>query len=170
MRGRSVSAVRFSTRVAFAASLMLLAGSCTAPAEDPKFVLAAVPATPATLAVEVGTGTKDFVALADGDPVELTFGPQGGFHIWTAVRVKNVVATGVQVNLRAKLDDGALVGPASRMALSLEVNDDGSATAAGLRNFVENASELRGKHVTLSVDVIAADQRHGAAERRVTVR
>ncbi|MBS2012501.1 MAG: hypothetical protein JST00_06430 [Deltaproteobacteria bacterium] len=133
-------------------------------------MLVDVPASPATLSVEVGTGTKDFVALADGDPVDLTYGPQGGFHIWTAVRVKNANVSGVQINLRARLDDGSLVGPPSRTAVSLEVREDGSAIAGGLRNFVENATELRGKRVTLSAEVIAADQRHGAGERRVVPR
>lgn len=148
----------------------LVASACSTPAEDPKFVLAEVPASPPTLTVEVGTGTKDFVALADGDAVDLTYGPQGGFHIWTSVRVRNANVSGVQINLRAKLDDGSLVGPPSRTAVNLEVKDDGSAVAGGLRSFVENASDLRGKRVTLSAEVVAADRRHGAGERRVVVR
>lgn len=110
---------------------MLVVGSCASPAEDPKFVLAEVPTTPPTLAVEVGTGTKDFMALADGDLVDLTYGPQGGFHIWTAVRVRNAGTSGVQINLRAKRDDGTLVGPASRTAVSLEAQEDGGATRRG---------------------------------------
>lgn len=164
--------VRFIGNAISSAAVLavVVGGACSSPAEDPKFVLADVPASTPTLTVEVGTGTKDFVALADGDPVDLTFGPQGGFHIWTAVRVRNVNATGVQINLRAKLDDGSLVGPPSRAAASLEAQPDGSAVAAGLRNFVDNASELRGKRVTLTAEVIAADQRHGAGERRGVVR
>jgi len=146
------------------------AAACSSPSPNPTFVLADVPPTPSTLAVEVGTGTKSFVPAPADSPVDLTYGPQGGFHIWTAVRVRDALATSVQVNLSARLDDGSLVGPRSRAATTLEPQLDGSATAVGLRNYVENASELRGKRVTLEAEVIAADQRHGAGLVTVIVR
>lgn len=159
-----------SSVLSSSAALAVVLAACSSPAPNPTFVLAEVPATPSSLVVEVGTGTKGFVAVADGGPVDLTYGPQGGFHIWTSIRVRDVVATGVQVNLSARLADGSLVGPPSRTATNLDAEPDGSATAGGLRNYVENASELRGKRVTLEAEVVAADKRHGAGRVTVVVR
>ena len=42
---------------------------------------------PAEARVEIGTGSATFVALADGDPIELVYGAQGGWHVDTAVRL-----------------------------------------------------------------------------------
>lgn len=144
--------------------------ACSSSEPDPTFVLAEVPSTPPTLTVEVGTGAITFVPLAENDPVDLTYGPQGGFHIWTAVRIKNTTAPSVQVNLRAVLDDGTLAGPPSRAAGRLEVQPDGTRVAAGLRNFIENSAEKRGRHITLKAEVVAADKSHGAGEKTVLVK
>ena len=148
----------------------LVTSACSSTSEDPTFVLAPVPNTPPTLLVEVGTGAITFTPLAENDRVELTYGPQGGFHIWTAVRIKNTRAPSAQVNLRALLDDGTLAGPPSRAAARLEVQPDGTAVAVGLRNFIENTAEKKGRHLTLKAEVVASDQTHGVGERTVLVR
>ena len=41
--------------------------------------------------IEVGTGTASFVALNDGDEVAIVKGPQGGYHIWGAIRSDGVL-------------------------------------------------------------------------------
>ena len=151
-------------------AVVIADGACSSTAEDPTFVLAPVPNTPASLQVEVGTGAVTFTPLAENDPVDLTYGPQGGFHIWTAVRIKNTTARSVQVNLRAVLDDGTLAGPPSHAAAPLEVQADGTSVAVGLRNFIENTAEKKGRRLTLKAEVIASDQTHGAGERTVLVR
>lgn len=156
--------------VALAGAVVTTDSACSSTAEDPTFVLASVPNTPSSLQVEVGTGAVTFTPLAENDPVELTYGPQGGFHIWTAVRIKSTRATSAQVNLRAVLDDGTLAGPPSRAAARLEVQADGTSVAVGLRNFIENTAEKKGHHLTLKAEVIASDQTHGAGERTVLVR
>ena len=37
-------------------------------------------------AFEVGSGTDDFHPIAPGDPLFITGGPQGGYHVWLSVR------------------------------------------------------------------------------------
>ncbi|MEZ4234704.1 MAG: hypothetical protein R3F59_00755 [Myxococcota bacterium] len=45
------------------------------------------PSTPTCGAeVVLGTGTDAFVEVADGDPLPLVFGPQGGYHLPLALR------------------------------------------------------------------------------------
>ena len=39
--------------------------------------------------ISLGTGHNSFEALNDGDGVEMTYGPQGGWHIWGSIRATN---------------------------------------------------------------------------------
>lgn len=39
----------------------------------------------------VGTGELTFQSLADGDKVGLTYGSQGGVHVWGSLRVSGIV-------------------------------------------------------------------------------
>jgi len=38
--------------------------------------------------IELGTGQEAFIPLSDGDYLEPEFGPQGGSHIWGALRLQ----------------------------------------------------------------------------------
>ncbi|MEQ1565838.1 MAG: hypothetical protein ABMA64_09390 [Myxococcota bacterium] len=41
-------------------------------------------------AAELGTGDITFVPLVDGDPVDVIFGPQGGYHFNVSLRVQGI--------------------------------------------------------------------------------
>ncbi len=128
-----------------------------------------VPSTPPTLEIDVGTGATEFVDLADEVPVELVHGVQGGFHVWTGIRVHDERFSDVQVNLSTRFEDGTPAGPASSTVTTLGAAREGARSAAGLRNFIGNAEAVRGKRIVLRVEVITKDQQHGAAERVVSV-
>ena len=55
--------------------------------------------------VVVGTGQTDFAPLTDGQTLMLERGPQGGHHIWIAVRMRNLRQSGSPTTLTAKLVD-----------------------------------------------------------------
>lgn len=129
----------------------------------------AVPSTPETLVVEVGTGEFDFQELAPGDPVRLVYGAQGGYHMWTAIRVHDAALRDVRVNLSSRFEDGTPGGKASGVAVPLVVGPGATASATGLRNFIDDAVAARNKKLVLRVEVVAEDQRHGSAEKLVTV-
>lgn len=148
--------------------LSLLACDASNPGSHDELV--PVPATPPTLQVDIGTGEADFVELTDGSPVGVVYGSQGGFHVWTAVRVHNDQVRDVQVNLTTRLPDGLPAGVASRAALSLSPSGAGTRTAAGLRNLVNQDISVAGTRFVLRVEVIGRDMQHGAAERLVTSR
>ena len=61
--------------------------------------------------VELGTGVAGFVALPpSGAPVELVMGPQGGYHVEVAVRVRGLDLEGVAVTYDAvRVRDGAVL-------------------------------------------------------------
>lgn len=137
---------------------------------DPEPQLAPVPNTAPTLSVEVGTGSADYVPLADGDPVELIYGTQGGWHVWTAVRVRDATVQDVRINLYARFEDGALAGDPSAVAARLDPANDASRTHTAMRNLIRDGNQARGRRVVLRLEVIANDGRHGAGERLVVVR
>lgn len=64
--------------------------------------------------IELGGGTgptlAGYRALANGDAVYLTPGPQGGQHIWIGLRARGIDPTQPLVTLRAYRGDGALIG------------------------------------------------------------
>jgi hypothetical protein len=151
----------------FVLGLVLVACNATnGPSGPPGPV--AVPNTAPTLAVDIGTGEISFEPLSDGGEVTLVHGPQGGFHIWTSVRVRDPNITDVHVNLRARHEDGSAAGPPSSAAVLLAARPDGAADATGMRNFI-TAKEAAGTHLFLRAEVISTDGRHGASERRVVL-
>lgn len=140
--------------------------------------------TPATL--ELGTAVdgslRAFRALAEGDPVSLTPGPQGGQHIWIALRGTGFDPTLPRVELRAvRPSDNALIGrlrirlpmvPApedpTRLALSAQtlfVEDRGYCTVLGGDVRVELAfDDLHGHCATVTRTVRLADIDPAATE------
>lgn len=64
--------------------------------------------------IELGSGTgptlSGYSPLREGDRVYLTPGPQGGQHIWIALRASGIDPTQPLVTLRAYRDDGLLIG------------------------------------------------------------
>lgn len=54
------------------------------------------------VAVEIGTGDQSFEPLADGDPVTMVHGPQGGWHVWGSLRATGFAAL---VDIRYTIED-----------------------------------------------------------------
>lgn len=63
-------------------------------------------------ALEIGTGEKDFVPVPVGGDVDETWGPQGGFHYWVALRGTGIEPKDAQVQIEVYYD-GELVDGSS---------------------------------------------------------
>jgi len=61
--------------------------------------------------VEVGEGQNAFAPLVDHQTVQVEKGPQGGYHIWLAVRMKNLARSGSHTSISA-------ASPASEVSLA----------------------------------------------------
>lgn len=130
-----------------------------------------LPSTPASLQVEVGTGEGVFEPITKGTIVDPVFGPQGGYHVWTAAKVTGVKLSSAQINVSARLaPNGEGVGRASRVITDFRTTSDGAQVHAGITNFVDNPSSVSGKEIVLRIEVIAPDGAHGEDERTVKVR
>lgn len=104
-------------RRAAATLLCAAAGACgespPPPPADAGPLDAADCAAPAELALgtAAGTSASTYRALAEGDPAYLTPGPQGGQHIWVALRGRGFDPTLPRFEFRAyRPSDGALIG------------------------------------------------------------
>jgi hypothetical protein len=117
----------------------------------------------------VGTGISDFMPLADGDAVDIAMGPQGGYHIWTSVRITGdpgLAAATVVLDGRFA-DSGASIGSGTPTTVLLRTDASGAQAASGLRTFVSNPAAVRGMRVTIGLSVTTSDGRHCADQRTV---
>jgi hypothetical protein len=128
---------------------------------------------------ELGTGTdsslRNYRPLADGDPVNLIPGAQGGQHIWVALRGRGFDPSLPRIELRAiRPADDVLIGrlrirlpmltapeDSSRFALpsqTLVLDDRGYCTVLGGDVRIElDFNDLNGRCVTLRRTVRLAD-------------
>lgn len=130
--------------------------------------VAGAPPVPVELVTEIGGGKDGFVVLADGDPVPVIMGVQGGYHIWTSVRVHDPTLKVVAVSLTSRFEDtGALVGQPSKEAAVFDDSGDGWRVNLGMRSFIDAPAPVKGKRVTLRVEFVAPDGRYGSDERTI---
>lgn len=97
-----------------------------------------------SLALEIGTGATEFIAVDETDPWLAARGPQGGEHIWLSIRATGL---GSPANLRFRyeeLDAPEPIAVFERPCLEL-MNDDeeGWRTQVGVTVFVPSTEPLR---------------------------
>lgn len=57
----------------------------------------------ASVGATIGTGEASFIALAEGDEIDLTWGAQGGFHLWTAAKLTGLDGPTILLHGHAKV-------------------------------------------------------------------
>ncbi len=86
--------------------------------------------------IAVGTGRDEFIPITAGDRIEMTYGPQGGWHIWGSIQAKN---TRNVIVVRMEVEDlqsgERIVDVTHQIALSMHNECTGSYT--GLYGFLE---------------------------------
>jgi hypothetical protein len=150
-------------------SVLIFAAGCGCDAgggDSSQSAVTTAPSTPASLDVQLGTGTGGFEPLVAGTTITEVHGPQGGQHVWTSLRLSDAGFDTAHVNLSARFaDTGEPAGDASGWDIGLSTPMDGDRTYAGLRNYVAPLSAPRA--VVLRLEIVAPDGRHGADERTV---
>jgi hypothetical protein len=116
---------------------------------DPSPSIAVGDATGGAGWVRLGAGGTSFIPLADGDPVELVAGPQGGFHVDVGLQFGGFGPGGVVLSYDA-------VDPATAQRVSFVT--EGLTTAASV-TVSEDGWERLGDRVVL--DVRTADEAVG---------
>lgn len=125
----------------------------------------------------LGTGQTDYAPLAEGQLLRLEKGPQGGHHLWIAVRMKNLRQSGSRTAITARLPDdpAASILPAGYV-FAFERDEGGYCKLWGLRFQLDSgASDLGqaykrflGKRLEITVEVV--DSVGGRATATKTIR
>lgn len=129
-------------------TLALLLAACGAPTPEACDAGCAV-------TLELGAATDDagFVALADGDPVVMHQGPQGGFHVFAAARATGLQRQGPLV-FELRQDGGVLAHQVLDLgAVQLESRDCGWERSRTVLFLVPiDVTPLRNTEATLHLD------------------
>lgn len=128
--------------------------------------------------VILGVGQTDFAPLADGQTLMLEQGPQGGHHIWLAVRMRNLRQSGSPTTLTAKLVDD----PASAIAPAAYVftfdRDEGSYCKlyglrfqldSGAANLGADYKRFLGKKIEVTASITDSTKATAAATRTILI-
>jgi hypothetical protein len=89
--------------------------------------------------VLLGTGQTDFHPIGV-DPINPEKGPQGGHHLWIAVRMKNLKQAGSTTTLTAVQPDSGITLPVTSFVFTFDRDDGGYCKLFGLRYQLDNAA------------------------------
>jgi hypothetical protein len=153
------------------ASLCLLAaafllGGCPPPAPPDGGVVDAGVCGSGPPTLEVGTGASAFIPLQDGDPVTIINGPQGGSHIWGALRTCGLDPANVTINYKVYVIDSATQLSSTQFLIPLQA-DEGWWGTSGLTGFVWDASYVRNKQVLLIMEATDGNGVFASGQKRV---
>jgi hypothetical protein len=88
--------------------------------------------------VRAGTGQTGYTPLASGQVLQAEAGPQGGHHIWIAVRMKNLKQAGTITKISAVQPGSGMVIPPSSFAFTFDKDEGGYCKLYGLRYQLDN--------------------------------
>lgn len=117
------------------------------------------PAPSGDVKVELGLGQAQFTPVADGDPIELVFGPQGGWHVDLAARVYGADdADDLILSFRVHQPDGQIAYPIKRLVDPDQAprTDDGAIEYPGAQLVfaIMDPSEVVGEDCRPEVELI----------------
>ncbi|WP_437777233.1 hypothetical protein [Sorangium sp. So ce1097] len=162
-----------------------VAGSCSAPHVDPgrlepysaswKADAVPDPCKPdggGAPVVVVGEGQGDYFPLEDLDEVQVEAGPQGGYHVFIAIRIKNLRRSGSMTVVSGVVPELDTTIEPLRVIFTLDPDEGGFCKLSGLRFRLDGErtiEELLGKVVDIEVTVTDTDGDTGTGRRRVTL-
>jgi hypothetical protein len=122
--------------------------------------------------VIVGQGQADYLPMMDGDTAQVEAGPQGGHHIWVALRAKNLSQSGSITSITGHFPDlGLDVGPFN-VIFTMEVDEGGYCKLYGLRFQLDqtaNIDGLLGHPLDVTVSVTDPQSDVGTGKRSVVL-
>ncbi len=120
----------------------------------------------------MGEGQADYLPLMDGDTDQVEAGPQGGHHVWVAVRTKNLRQSGSITSITGHFSDlGIDVGPFN-VIFTQEVDEGGYCKIYGLRFQLDQEVDidtLLGHPLDITVTVTDTDGAVGTGTRDVVL-
>jgi hypothetical protein len=122
--------------------------------------------------VVVGEGQADYLPMEDGAEAQVEAGPQGGHHIWVAVRMKNLTQSGSITSLTGHVADlGYDVGPFN-VIFTFDPDEGGYCKIYGLRFQLDSEhdiEEMLGKTLEVTATITDKDKEVGSGKRTVVL-
>ena len=92
--------------------------------------------------VTLGTGQQDFLPITDGETVNLEKGPQGGHHIWTAIRMRNLKQSGSTTTVSAVQPGTGLTVPSTGVVFTYSPDEGGYCKLFGITFRLDSPDDL----------------------------
>lgn len=120
--------------------------------------------------VTVGEGQADYLPMEEGALAQVEAGPQGGHHVWVAVRLKNLTQSGSITSLTGKFADLPYeVGP-FKVIFTFDPDEGGYCKIYGLRFQLDgehDIQEMLGKTLEITATVTDKDGDVGVGKKTV---
>lgn len=88
--------------------------------------------------VILGDGQTDYSTLSDGDVLQLEKGPQGGHHVWVALRMKNLRQSGSTTMITSELEGDPAPVPPMAYVFTFDRDEGNYCKLYGLRYQVDS--------------------------------
>jgi hypothetical protein len=119
--------------------------------------------------VVVGAGQADYLPTKDGDVAQVEAGPQGGYHVWIAIRVRGLAQSGSVTTLAGSIG-GYDVAPFA-VVFTFDPSEGGACELFGLRFRIDDPAHpvdtLLGQDLRVDVSVTDTDGTVGKGSRIV---
>ncbi|AUX46705.1 hypothetical protein SOCE26_082140 [Sorangium cellulosum] len=122
--------------------------------------------------VIVGEGQADYFPLDELDEVQVEAGPQGGYHIFVAIRLKNLRRSGSITAVSGAVPELDYTIDPLRTIFTFDQDEGGYCKLSGLRFRLDGErriEELLGKVVDVEVTVTDSEGDTGTGKRKVTL-
>ncbi len=121
--------------------------------------------------VLIGEGQTDYHDLADNEVLQVEAGPQGGYHVWIAARVKNLAQSGSVTEVRGRFPDLDYEPLPLIVVFTFDPDEGDFCKIFGLRFRVDDSAHpiesLLGQ--TLELTLVVTDQGEDSASDTATV-
>jgi hypothetical protein len=120
--------------------------------------------------VVVGQGQADYLPIDDNATAQVEAGPQGGHHVWVALRLKNLTQSGSITSLSGHFPDlGYDVGPFN-VIFTFDPDEGGYCKIYGLRfqlDIEHDINEMLGKTFEITATIKDKDGDSGVGKKTV---
>ena len=115
------------------------------------------PANAGPPVLQVGVGQTDYLPVTPGQTVQMEQGPQGGHHIWVAVRQRNLRQSGSTTTITSVVPTTGLVGPRTSFVFTFDPDEGNFCKLYGLRYQLDvdgtDYHEFLGKPLDVTVTI-----------------
>ncbi len=121
----------------------------------------------------IGTGQTDFLPITDGETLQAELGPQGGHHVWIAVRMHNLKQSGSTTKISAVQPGTNVTIPPSAFVFTFDPDEGGYCKLYGLRYQLDNGgidyTQFLGKSLDITATVTDATGATASAVAHVNI-